>query len=188
METYFSSLDAIEQVTAQLQDAVCRYCQTEGQLVSHGYAYKKSSKGKPTQRVGKRVFCSTRYGRSGCGRTMQLYLTCALVYLHVAGAVVIDFVAALRRGVSIDRAYRDATGACDARNAFRWLDKLAAMLPVFRAALGQPPLETSPGEPLNRANSRRAFIVSTFRGLDAQFGSPLCAMFQATWQRSFIRL
>jgi hypothetical protein len=44
-----------------LQNAVCRHCQAEGQLVSHGCVYKKSSTGKPTRRVGKRVYCSPRY-------------------------------------------------------------------------------------------------------------------------------
>lgn len=187
MNIYHPSLEAMEQVTAQLHEAVCRYCRTAGQLVSHGYVYKKSSHGKPPRRVGKRVFCSTRYGRVGCGRTVQLYLDCALVYLHATGATVVDFVAALLRGVRIQRAYREATGANEARNGFRWLRKLAAMIPVFRATVQQPVLEGPPREPLNRVNPRRALIVSTFRNLLAQYGSPLCARFQTAQQRSLIR-
>ena len=188
MEIYYPSLEAIEQVTAQLQNKVCCHCQTKGQLVSHGRVYKKSSAGQPTRWVGKRVYCSPRYGRSGCGRTMQLYLATALVYLHVARTAVVDFVNALYRGLRIELAYRLATGARDTRSAFRWLDKLFTMGPVFRAALAQPPLDASPPQALNRANHRRGFIVSTFRGLITQFGTPLCAAFQSACQRSFIRL
>lgn len=187
MNIYHSSLEAIEQVTAQLQRARCRHCRTQGQLVSHGYVQRKSPHGKPPQRVGKRVYCSPRYGRSGCGRTMQLYLACTLVYLHAKGSAVVAFMAALQRGVGIGRAYREATGAQEPRNGFRWLEKLAAMTVVFRAALRLPVLAAPPDASLNRAHPRHTLIVSTFRNLLAQWGSPLCAQFQTAQQRSFIR-
>ncbi|TPW17244.1 MAG: hypothetical protein FD130_734 [Halothiobacillaceae bacterium] len=47
MHTYFLSLEAIDQATAQLLDAICCHCHASGQLVSHGHVYKKSSSGLP---------------------------------------------------------------------------------------------------------------------------------------------
>jgi hypothetical protein len=118
MQTYYPSLDAIHQQTLQLELEQCQHCQQTHQLVSHGFIRKKRNCA-DRQAVGKRVFCSNRHQRTGCGRTMQLYLDSTLRYLHHAGSAVVAFVLLLLAGIPIGLAYMQATGKDTPRHAYR---------------------------------------------------------------------
>ncbi len=77
MQRFFKDYDSINQFSLSLdfhQDKVkCSFCLKNDQLISHGNVYKQRSMS-VKEKVGKRIFCSNRYGRSGCGRTFQLYI------------------------------------------------------------------------------------------------------------------
>ena len=84
MQTYYPSLESIHQKTLQLEPEQCPHCRQTRQLVSHGFIRKKRV-GRDPQAVGKRVFCSNRRHRTGCGRTLQLYLDSTLRHFHRTG-------------------------------------------------------------------------------------------------------
>ena len=181
MQIYYPSLQAIEQQTIQLDLARCAHCQRTRQLVSHGFIRKKRVGADP-EAVGKRVFCSNRNQRTGCGRTMQLYLDATVRYLHHAGATVMAFVLSLMAGVSIEQAYLGATGAGTARNGYRWLTRLNAQLTFYRSLSHRPPLrEAGAGAAPNRS-LRLASLMATFEALLQRFGQPLCAAYQRQLQ------
>jgi hypothetical protein len=183
MQIYFPSLEAMEKLCRALFHEQCRHCQRYHQLISHGFVFKKQSGAESEQPVGKRVFCSDRNGRTGCGRTMQLYLDSTIRYLHYAGCCVVAFVLALGRGTTVQQAYEQATRTAEPRNAYRWLNRLASQLSEYRRWLHQPafaPAETA------RVNPRRSLLASTFSALLAQFGQPLCAGYQRQLQRSLL--
>lgn len=119
MQIYYPSLQAIKQRTMQLDIARCVHCKQTHQLVSHGFIRKKRGGGTEPEAVGKRVFCSNRNHRTGCGRTMQLYLDATVRYLHHAGCAVAAFVLSLIAGLTIQQAYKHATGAATPRRAMR---------------------------------------------------------------------
>ena len=183
MQLYYSDIQAIEQQTSQLDHASCRHCGRTHQLVSHGFVYKKRLGGDPLA-VGKRVFCSNRHRRTGCGRTMRLYLDAALRGLHYAGAQVVAFVFALMAGSTVRQAYAHATGQHEARHAWRWLDRLQGQLSSYRSLAHQPVLPTA--APAATIHPARRVLASTFPGLVRRFGSPLCANYQREIQRSFL--
>jgi hypothetical protein len=185
MQIYYASLSAIDQQTMQLDHARCRHCQKAHQLVSHGFIYKKQPRADPAA-VGKRVFCSNRNCRTGCGRTMRLYLDANVRSMHYAGACVVAFVLALIAGMTIERAYAHATGAATPRNAYRWLDRLGAQLSVYRSLSHRPALQdAAPGVAANRP-LRLVSLGSTFKALLQRFAQPLCAVYQSQLQRSFL--
>ena len=105
MQTYYPSLEAIHQQSMQLGGEQCKHCGQAHQLVSHGFIRKKQPGMRDPQSVGKRVFCSNRHHRTGCGRTMQLYLDSTVRYMHYAGAAVVVFVLLLLTGASITLAF-----------------------------------------------------------------------------------
>jgi hypothetical protein len=184
MQIYYPSLQAIHQQTLQLELEPCKHCQQTHQLVSHGFIRKKRSGGGDPQAVGKRVFCSNRHQRTGCGRTMQLYLDGTLRYVHHAGSAVVAFVLALLTGVSIGLAYMQVTGAHSPRHAYRWLHRLDRQISTYRSLfhqplLVQPMIIEPPGCP------RRSLLASTFAHLIARFGQPLCQAYQSQLQRPF---
>jgi hypothetical protein len=184
MRCYYPNLSAIEQQTRQLEQESCRHCGQTHQLVSHGFVYKKRTGGEP-EAVGKRVFCSNRRRRTGCGRTMQLYLDATVRYLHYAGSCVVAFALALMTSVSVRQAYCQATGAFDDRHAYRWLNRLVAHIGGYRMLTHRPlllePVLAAPKQP-----ARRQLLASTFQGLLRRFGAPLCAQYQRHTQRSFL--
>ena len=185
MQTYYPSLQAIHQQTQQLELEQCQHCQQTQQLVSHGFIRKKRNCGDP-QALGKRVFCSNRHHRTGCGRTMQLYLDSTLRYLHHAGSAVVAFVLSLLAGISIGLAYMQATGADTPRHAYRWLHRLDQQMSVYRSLFHQPLLLAPSG--VCAAPSpclRRSLLASTFAALLMRFKQPLCQAYQSQLQRTF---
>jgi hypothetical protein len=185
MQIYHPNIQAIQQQTMQLDHASCVHCKKSQQLISHGFVRKKRTGGEP-ESVGKRVFCSNRNNRTGCGRTMQLYIDSILRYLHRSGHVIVEFVLALNAGQTIQNAYHRATG-CEvpARQAYRWLHRLAMQMSYYRSLFHQPPLDDKPNMTLNRP-VRLITLHSTFTLLIQQFGQPLCSAYQWQLQRSFL--
>lgn len=183
MQTYYSNLDAIHQQTQQLELEQCQHCQQTHQLVSHGFIRKKQVGGDPHP-VGKRVFCSNRHSRTGCGRTMQLYLDSTLRHMHHAGSALAAFVLSLLAGISIAHAYLQATGTDNPRHAYRWLHRLDAQISSYRSLLHQPQLPqtalVAQPRPLHRS-----LLASTFSTLLRWFGQPLCQAYQSQLQRPF---
>jgi hypothetical protein len=192
MQTYYPSLQAIHQQTLQLKLEQCKHCQQTQQLVSHGFIRKKRNCGDP-QAVGKRVFCSNRHHRTGCGRTMQLYLDSTLRYLHHAGSAVVAFVLSLLAGFSIALAYLQATGTDTPRHAYRWLHRLHAQISLYRSLFHQPLAEqqqqtttvATPDQSHRPHALRRSLLASTFGALLKRFKQPLCQAYQAKLQRPF---
>lgn len=184
MQIYYPNLPAIQQQTLQLDHVQCHHCNQTDQLISHGFIYKKQHCAEP-KAVGKRVFCSNRHKRTGCGRTVQLYLDSIVRYLHYTGACVVAFLLSFVNGMTIAQAYRQATGKDDSRNAYRWLHKFAAQLCHYRSLFHQPTLQD--GESIiGPASPRKDLFASTLRMLLRRFDHPLCAQYQYQLQRSFL--
>jgi len=95
-------------VDCQTDSLCCQHCSKKDQFVSHGFVYKKQFHGK-TRTVDKRLFCSSRHGRSGCGRTARLYLATELSRLHYTATHLTVFLLALLAGHSTIQAYQGAT-------------------------------------------------------------------------------
>lgn len=185
MQIYYSSLQAIEQRTMQLDTLRCPHCGRFHQLVSHGFIRKKQARAEQ-QAVGKRVLCSNRYHRTGCGRTVQLYLDATVRHLHHAGTAVVAFVLALMAGMSIQAAYRDATGTATARHAYRWLQRLTAQLGAHRSVAHRPPLSESAAGAASGHPARLTALMSTFSALLQALGPHPCSAYQLQWQRTFL--
>lgn len=183
MKIYHASLQAIQQQTMQLCHEQCKHCKQSHQLISHGFVYKKQAVSRPQQAVGKRVFCSNRDGHTGCGRTIRLYLDVTVRYLHYTGSCVVAFILLLIGGMSVQRAYLQATGTEDPRNAYRWLKKLWTQLSHYRSLLHPPLL---PQSVVPRRSPRTGLLASTFTALLQQFGQPLCARYQLKQQHALI--
>ncbi|MBI1889498.1 MAG: hypothetical protein HYS18_02500 [Burkholderiales bacterium] len=186
MQLYYSSLQAIEQQTMQLDDEPCRHCRQSHHLISHGFIRKKRSGAEP-EAVGKRVYCSNRNRHTGCGRTVQLYIDSTIRYLRHAGECVVAFALSLIKGLTIQYAYHAATGtdADTPRNAYRWLHRLSAQLSVWRSLAHKPPLQDAGANAAAHAGPRQ-LLTSTFAALLQHFGQPLCAHYQRHTQRPFL--
>jgi len=140
MQRFFIDFASIDQFTLSLDyhqnTFKCCHCHKQGQFVSHGVVYKQLSM-KVREPVGKRIICSKRDGRSGCGRTLQLYIASVIPNLHYRACHLFAFVVALCY-TSVCSAWQRATQQHEPRNGWRWINKLNRQLSQFRARLKTP--------------------------------------------------
>lgn len=140
MQRFFTDFNALNRFTLSLdyhQDSLqCPHCSKRRQLVSHGIIYKQHSIHERAS-IGKRILCSNRYGRSGCGRTVQLYVAQAIPSLRYSSAHLFIFLSSLLMNASVATAYQKATAQSTARNAWRWLGRVERNLMDFRSFLNR---------------------------------------------------
>ena len=140
MQIFFSTLHSLETFTRSLaslpDQEACAFCAQSRHWVSHGYIYKQRS---PTKRdvIGKRILCSNRYGKPGCGHTRQLYLASAIPKRRYCLNVLLWFIVFLINGSTTTQAYHQAIGHdyFEPRQASRWLTALYQQLGWFRGLL-----------------------------------------------------
>lgn len=187
MQRFFNSFESIQQFTLSLdfhQDQLeCQFCLKPDQFVSHGIVYKQHSID-TKEPVGKRILCSNRYGRSGCGRTFQLYVASIIPSLHYGAAHLMAFISGLFSGFSVEQAYSSATQSADTRNAWCWLKRLQLNLSEFRRFLS---LKTTTPSLLfvSRSHSLQLLLPSLF-DLFSHTSDCACTHYQRRYQSVFI--
>lgn len=187
MQRFFEDFESIKQFTRSLdyyQDKLeCAHCLKQDQFVSHGIVYKQRSM-LLSEPVGKRIFCSNRYGRSGCGRTFQLYVASELPSFQYGTAHLFVFIASLLANMTVIKSYEKATGQSVSRNAWRWINKLMCRLIDYRSVL-RTRAETISTQ--FRAKARRLqVLLPTIAQLFSRLKEHPCAIYQLLSQSSFI--
>jgi hypothetical protein len=138
MKRFYPDFESINGFTLSLDfhqsELECLHCSKHDQFVSHGIIYKQRS-GSFAEKVGKRIFCSNRYGRNGCGRTFQLYVANEIPSFRYGAVHLFVFISALLAKHSISEAYIRATGQTEYSNAWRWLSLLMKKLTEYRSFL-----------------------------------------------------
>ena len=186
MKYFFDDLDALSRYTTNLDSMslLCDDCQCFGQFVSHGFFYRHLSSQQITV-AGKRVMCSSRGHRSGCGRTIRLYLAAQVPRLHYCAATLSIFICLVVAGRPIATAYQQATSQPDTRHAYRWLHQLHRQLPRFRHTLIAHHYPIS-YENKGSAPHARACLYTSLRDLFNVLVAPACATYQTLTQRPFL--
>jgi hypothetical protein len=187
MDRFYPDIESLDAFTLSLaglgEKIQCNHCQQYGQMVSHGFIYHQHASA-GTEPIGKRVFCSNRHGRSGCGRTQQLYLAHRFPYLRYGTAQLLIFLASLLMRRTLEDAYQDATGQAEPRNAWRWLKRLRLNLTDFRCFLKarRRPMEAA----VQLKNQRLSLLFSTLKPLLSLLPHCPCSHYQIQQQRAFI--
>lgn len=159
----------------------CPHCRTIGTLIRHGTltGFDDSSP-RPTVRA-RRIFCSNRHLRCGCGRTISIWLADKIRRLSVTTRTVWTF---LKRAVAgtIATAIRDTDSPRSDRTFRRIWTRFQRGQSAIRTALlnrGPPPEGLAPSSRRPAAAQLLAHLLSAF----SQDDCPIAAFQQAT--RSF---
>ncbi len=185
MKRFYSDFNAINVFTLSLDyhqnELECAHCSKHDQFVSHGIIYKQRSS-TLSEKVGKRIFCSNRFGRTGCGRTFQLYVANEIPHFRYGAAHLFLFIAALLAKLDIAEAYHQATGQTETRNAWRWLSKLMNQLSEYRSVL-----KFRTNNYFQSANSLSRYLKHLLPTLSRLFYSNKngCFDYQLSQQRAF---
>jgi len=187
MQKYFNNIESIDSFSLSLdyhKDVLqCAHCSRNDQFVSHGFVYKQRSQ-TLREKVGKRIFCSNRYGHTGCGRTFRLYIAEEFPCLQYSAAHLLVFLYALITHVTVQQAYEKATGTNEPRNAWRWLNKLQQKLIEYRCFLKHR--DEDMGAQFRSRVRRLQILLPTVKRLFSSLNDCPCAHYQMHHQLSFI--
>lgn len=187
MRQFYPDYESIHQFTLSLdyhqRELVCLHCSKSDQFVSHGIIYKQHSIC-DLEKIGKRIFCSNRYGRKGCGRTFGLYVANKIPRLRYGAAQLFVFITSLLANLSVAKAYQKATNQLESRNAWRWLNKLMHRLSHYRALLKKRDGTFLP--PYHTSSKRLPHLLPTLKRLFSQTTHCPCWSFQLSQQIRFM--
>lgn len=187
MKRFYADFESINAFTLSLNyhqhELECVHCSKSDQFVSHGVIYKQRSS-TVREKVGKRIFCSNRYGHTGCGRTFQLYVSHEIPTFHYGATQMFIFIAALLAQYSVKKAYFVATGKQAFRNAWRWLNRLVKQISTFRSFLQSRPKITI--HSFQSKVPRFQILLPTLWQLAQLLNSNLCSSYQLQGQMAFI--
>lgn len=139
MLLFFDTLSDIDQHASFVKrrySLECVHCKKIGHLIAHGNVYKQVSMVK-SEVVGKRFVCCKRFGHAGCGRTVQMRLSCQLPKRVYSGLVLGVFILGLLANISVVKAYIHATGQSSSRHAWRWLASLKSNIWCYRSKVNR---------------------------------------------------
>ena len=186
MTLFFDSMEALHQFTLQLDlyrsTLKCPCCSRDEFLVSHGFTH-KIRRNKQHQ-TGKRIFCSNRYGRSGCGSTFSLTHSANIPGYRYLAIHITVFLTCLIGGTAISKAYKVATNSDEPRHAYRWLDILKRKLPDF-SLLVKHLNEPHPKQP-QRKSKRLNILLPTIQRIFDITGPNICTLYQTQQHVSFL--
>ena len=164
-----------------LKLTACPHCRAVGTLIRHGYLYgfDDSSPQRKTRRA-RRIFCSNRNRRPGCGRTFSVWLADKIRRLSLTTGALWRF---LRRAVAdgISAAIRAADCHLSDRTLQRvWKRFDQGQSKIRTALLGQRPPPELPAEPRPAAQVL-AHLQAAFPNADCPI-----ATFQHTLRTFFV--
>jgi hypothetical protein len=181
---FFRGDDQWNAIVEQLKLTPCPHCHAIGFLVRHGalYGFDDSSPQRQSLRA-RRIFCSNRHKRLGCGRTFSVWLTDRIRRLSLTAGALGAFLQRLLTG-SLRAAIRAAPCHLCHRTWQRICQRFhLAQSRIRTALLGLcPPPEVSPDA------TRRPLAAQVLAHLDAAFPNDPCpiAAFQQTLGLFFV--
>lgn len=121
---YYKSEDDLNKFYYQLKQIQCPYCLLIGYLILHGYlrGYDETDFQNRIIR-GRRIFCSNRNRRGGCGRTFSILKSFILKHFTLTAYTLWHFLDNLAKGMSKLAAFRE-TKIPSADSTIYWLYKL----------------------------------------------------------------
>jgi hypothetical protein len=141
----------------------CPHCGKSGTLIGHGYLRGYSERGQGREVRGRRVFCSNRHRRVGCGRTFSVKLSTVFSGFVVRTLTLFCFATVVLGGLTRRAAWLSAAcGALSLSSGYRLWRRLNAAQSVLRARLCRevPAPASTAREPLTELLTHLALAVA----------------------------
>lgn len=149
----------------------CPHCARCGTLIGHGFLRGYSERGQEREVRGRRLFCSNRQRRPGCGRTFSVKLATVIAGFIVRTLTLFRFASAVLGGLTRRAAWLGAAGgALSLSSGYRLWSRLTAAQSALRARLSRevPAPACTAREPLAQLLAHLAVVVGS-AGSDDHF-------------------
>lgn len=177
--SYASTEAELHQLQRAAKLLPCPHCGRVGFLICHGFLRGYAERGQGLVVRGRRLFCSDRYRRRGCGRTFSIALADVVRGFSVRTGTLFAFLITVVGGASRKAAWERVAAGFSLTTGYRlWrrLQRAQAHIRTLLCRVRSPPDASSP-EPLAQllAHARRAFQSSPcpFASLQSHFRVPL---------------
>jgi hypothetical protein len=90
----------------------CAHCGMRGMLILHGFIYGFDEYRNKRVIKARRVFCSNRNRRCGCGRTLTVWLSCFMRRTMIGTSFAWQFLQFILAGMSLEKAYNSIDPEC----------------------------------------------------------------------------
>lgn len=169
---------ALERARIHAKQRACPHCGRLGTLNGHGVLRSYGECGEPGVVRGRRLFCSNRGRRPGCGRTVSVLLARVIAGFVVTTRILARFVEAVLTGRSRHKAWSTAAGTLSLSSGYRLWRRLNRAQPGWRAALRghSPPPDVPAAEPLAQVWAHLGEVAPSpepFAGYQLRFGQSL---------------
>ena len=121
---YCSSLDEADQYLDSIKYVPCPHCRKVGFLNRHGFLKGYPLKGNEKIARGRRIYCSNRNNRSGCGRTCPLLLSSLMLGFCIGTGLLWKFMGLVLSGKSRKASWEALCSGLSVENGYRFWRKL----------------------------------------------------------------
>jgi hypothetical protein len=184
---FYLSADDWTAIVERLKQTSCPHCKAVGTLIRHGclYGFDESSPRREILRA-RRIFCSNRNARPGCGRTFSIWLADKIRRLSLTAGALWRFIQLAVAGTVITAGHAVDTRFSDRTWQRIWQRFNQAQCHI-RTALYQycPPPELPARLPTNPARQPAAQLLAHLQAAFADAPCPIAA-FQQTMQTFFV--
>jgi hypothetical protein len=171
-------------IAERLKQTACPHCKTVGTLVRHGFL-RGFDESNPQQKVvrARRIFCSNRHRRRGCGRTFSVWIADKIRRLSLTTRTLWTFLQHAIAG-SIAAAIR----ATNCPRSDRTFQRIWTRFDRGQSAIRTALLGRGPPPELPAASSRRPAAAQVLAHLQATFPHADCpiAAFQQAMRSFFL--
>ena len=156
----------------------CPHCHRRGFFILHGYLYGYGEKD-PVRR-GRRIFCSNRGNRGGCGRTWSFLLAGCIRNFMIFAGFLSRFLEKLRQGFCPAEAAREAGIRMSETTIYRLCNRFGqnqSRIRTYLSRVKDPPPLDDVADP----------VMQTIVHLKAVFTGCIVSRFQLYFQAPFFR-
>lgn len=109
MTQFYKTEEEFSHIHTNLKLFKCQHCKCEGCLILHGYLY-GYAEGLGSTRIkrGRRIFCSNRKNRKGCGKTFSFLMASFIKNFIISTNTLWKFLNKISQGYSLASAFRSS--------------------------------------------------------------------------------
>ncbi len=174
---YYSTEDEFKRFYTNIKLLLCPHCRRVGFLIMHGYLY---GYGEIDQiQRGRRIFCSNRNNRFGCGKTFSFLLAGCIRNFVIFAKLLSGFLERLRQGFCPAEAARKAGLTMSATTIYRLYKRFRlnqSRVRSYLLRLKAPPPLCDTDDP----------VIQTLTHLISVFKNCTVSRFQHHFQTSFL--
>ena len=167
---------------ARLKLCLCPHCKLSGFLILHDYLYGYSEQDNSPIQRGRRIYCSNRNNKNGCGRTFCVLPASVLPKLRISAQCLWWFLDNVKNGFCLAQAFRAAGCMLTSSSIYRLFKKFSLnqmRIRTYLSAIKDPP----------ETGHVKSPIIQTILHLKSAFDTAACPIteFQFRFQTPLFR-